>query len=56
MLNVRLEGTEGGNFPTNNDFRIIGLLRDPLTANDISATASAYDLCTKLTVSSVLYF
>lgn len=53
MLNVRLEGTEGGNFPTNNDFRIIGLLRDPLTANDIAATASAYDLCTKLTVSSV---
>lgn len=53
MLNVRLEGTEGGNFPTNNDFRIIGILKDPLTSNDIAATTAAYDQTTKLTVSSI---
>ena len=53
MLNVRLEGTEGDNFPTNNDFRIIGILKDPLTANDIAANASAYDTTTKLTVTGI---
>lgn len=53
MLNVRLQGTEGGNFPTNNDFRIIGVLKDPLTANDIAANASAYDQTTKLTVTGI---
>jgi len=53
MLNVRLDGTEGNNFPTNNDFRIIGLWKDPLTSNDITATASAYDLTTKLVVTGI---
>lgn len=53
MLNVRIEGTEGNNFPTNNDFRIIGLLKDPLTANDTVADASAYDQTTKLTVTGI---
>ena len=53
MLNVRLQGTEGSNFPTNNDFRIIGVLQDPLTANDIAANASAYDQTTRLTVSGI---
>ena len=53
MLNVRLSGTEGGNFPSNNDFRIIGILKDPLTANDIAADATAYDQTTKLTVSGI---
>lgn len=53
MLNVRITGTEGNNFPTNNDFRIVGLLRSPLTSNDIAATASAYDTTTKLTVSGI---
>jgi hypothetical protein len=53
MLNVRLQGTEGNNFPTNNDFRIIGILKDPLTANDIAADASAYDTTTKLTVTGI---
>ena len=53
MLNVRLEGTEGNNFPTNNDFRMIGILKDPLTANDIAANAAAYDTTTRLTVTSI---
>ena len=53
MLNVRISGNEGNNFPTNNDFRIVGLLRDPLTSNDIVANAAAYDTTTKLTVSGI---
>lgn len=53
MLNVRIQGNEGNNFPTNNDFRIIGLLKDPLTANDTLATDSTYDLTTRLTVSGI---
>lgn len=53
MLNVRVQGNEGNNFPTNNDFRIIGLLTDPLTANDIAADADAYDQTTKLTVTGI---
>lgn len=53
MLNVRISGTEGNNFPTNNDFRIIGLLRDPLTSTDVAADSAAYDTTTKLTVSGI---
>ena len=53
MLNVRIQGTEGNNFPTNNDFRIVGLLKDPLTSNDILATTAAYDQTTRLTLTGV---
>lgn len=53
MLNVRLSGTEANNFPTNNEFRIIGLLKDPLLANGSQATATAYDQTTKLTVTGI---
>lgn len=31
MLNVRLDGTEGGTISTSNDFRKVGLLKDPYT-------------------------
>ena len=50
MLNVRISGNEGNNFPTNNDFRIIGVLKNPLVANGSAATDSAYDQTTKLTI------
>lgn len=50
MLNVRISGNEGNNFPTNNDFRIIGTLKNPLLANGSIATDSAYDQTTKLTL------
>lgn len=33
MLNARLDGNEGGLFNTSNDFRKIGLVRDPLVYN-----------------------
>lgn len=53
MMNIRLTGTEGGTFPTNNDFRIVGLVKDPLLANGSIATGSAYDQTSKLTVSGI---
>jgi len=53
MLNIRLSGTEGGTFPTDNDFRVIGLIKDPLLANGSIATASSYDQTAKLTVSGI---
>jgi hypothetical protein len=53
MVNVQLTGSEGGAFPTGQDFRVFGLLKDPLTAAGAAATASAYDQTTRLTISSV---
>jgi len=50
MLSTRLSGTEGNNLPSNNDFRILGLLKNPLLANGSAATAIAYDQTTKLSV------
>ena len=50
-LSVRLSGTEGNNLPSNNDFRIIGLLKNPvLSSNGGLATDPAYDQTTKLSV------
>jgi hypothetical protein len=34
MMNSRLEYGEGGNFPTNNDYRKIGIMKDPTQASD----------------------
>jgi hypothetical protein len=50
MLSTRLSGTEGGKLPSDNDFRILGLVKNPLLANGSSATATAYDQTTKLSV------
>jgi hypothetical protein len=50
MLSTRLSGTEGDKLPGNNDFRILGLVKNPLLANGSSATATAYDQTTKLSV------
>jgi len=36
-MNVRLEGTEGGDFPVNDDYRQLGILKDPLLDSDGSA-------------------
>tara|TARA_Y100001938_G_scaffold151140_1_gene246502 strand:+ start:5902 stop:7482 length:1581 start_codon:yes stop_codon:yes gene_type:complete len=53
ILNVQLSGTEGGTFPTVNDFRTVGILRDPKLANGSIASASRFDQTTRLTVASV---
>jgi hypothetical protein len=52
MVNSRLEYGESGNFTTNNDFRKIGLLAQPLYANGDVATASSADQCVTITVQS----
>ena len=52
MVNSRLEYGESGNFTTNNDFRKIGLLAQPLYANGDVATATTIDQCVTVTVQS----
>ena len=52
MVNSRLEYGESGNFTTNNDFRKIGLLTQPLYSNGDVATASTIDQCVTATVQS----
>lgn len=53
ILNVQLDGSESDTFPTVNDFRTIGLLRDPKLANGAVATGTRYDQTTRLTLTSV---
>jgi len=54
MLNIQLSGSEGNTFPTSNDFRILGLVKDPtLAANGSVALASTYDQTTQLVLTSV---
>jgi hypothetical protein len=52
ILNVRIAGTESNTLFTNNDFRVVGLMSNPLLANGSQANSSVYDLTTKLTVTS----
>ena len=53
VLNVQLDGSEGNTFPIVNDFRTLGILKDPLLANGSIAAGTSYDTTTKLTVTSV---
>jgi len=53
MFNVRTAGSESETFPTNNDFRIIGLIQDPLFANGSIANTSVIDQTTNLGVTYV---
>lgn len=53
MINVNLVGGEANTFASNNDFRIIGLLRDPLLADGRTANASVIDQCTRIVVTNV---
>jgi len=53
MINVNLVGSEANTFTSNNDFRIIGLLRDPLLAGGLVANASVIDQCTRINVTNV---
>jgi hypothetical protein len=53
MMNVRTTGGESNTFTTNNDFRIIGIMADPLLMNGSPATASVLDQTTRLGVELV---
>jgi hypothetical protein len=52
MLNVRIAGSEANTLITNNDFRIIGLVSNPVLANGAQANSSVYDMTTKISVTS----
>lgn len=53
ILNVKMTGTESNTFVVNNDFRVVGLVSDPLLANGSSANGTVYDMTTKLTLTSI---
>lgn len=53
FLNIRTSGAESNTFPTNNDFRLIGIMRDPILANGSYANASVIDQSTRIGVSLV---
>ena len=50
MMNVQITGSESNTFPTNNDFRIVSLIIDPLLASGSAANATNISTTTKLTV------
>jgi hypothetical protein len=53
-LNVEVDGSEGGFFPANNQFRVYGLIKDPISrSNNKVATNLRYDQSVRLTVSGV---
>ena len=53
ILNIQVSGSESNTFPTNNDFRVIGILRDPRLANNGIANTSVIDQTTRVTVAQV---
>ena len=54
LVNSRLEFAEGsGDFPTDNDFRRIGLIQDPFSSGTTVATGTNYAAYHKMTLSSV---
>lgn len=53
IMNIRTAGSESNTFPTNNDFRIIGIVRDPILYNGEYANSSVIDQTTRVNVSLV---
>ena len=53
MLNVRLIGSEANTFPSNNDFRIIGIMGDPLLNNGQAANTTHIDQTHRVAVKNV---
>ena len=53
MINVRLSGSESNTFPTNNDFRIIGIMRDPILNNGQAANTTHIDQTHRVSVKNV---
>lgn len=53
FLNIKTSGAESNTFPTNNDFRLIGIMRDPVLANGSYANTSVIDQTTRIGVQLV---
>jgi hypothetical protein len=52
MLYVELDSGEGGNVTTENEYRRVGILKNPLLQNGEVATGNVYDMTTHLTIST----
>ena len=50
MMNIKISGSESNTFTTNNDFRTIGVLRDPILANGSYANTSVIDQSVRIAV------
>ena len=53
MMNVKVQGSESNTFPTNNDFRILGVVRDPQLQNGTIANTSVIDQTTRISIKEV---
>jgi hypothetical protein len=53
IMNVKVAGSESNTFPTNNDFRVIGVVRDPVLANGSYANSSVIDQTTRISLEEV---
>ena len=53
VINMEYTGDVSNTFPIVNDFRTIGIVKDPLLANNSIATGTAYDQTTKINITSV---
>lgn len=53
MLSVSVSGGESNTFPTNNDFRMVGVIRDPKLRSGPSANASVIDQCHRIVLQNV---
>lgn len=52
-ISVEIDGNEGGKIAANNNFRIVGLIKDPLNTDGTLATNTRYNQTTRLTLTSV---
>jgi hypothetical protein len=53
IMNIKVTGSESNSFPTNNDFRIIGIVRDPVLNNGNYANSSVIDQTTRISLKEV---
>lgn len=53
FMNIKTSGSETGTFPTNNDFRLIGIIKNPKYANGTVANTSVIDQTTRIGVELV---
>jgi hypothetical protein len=50
---IKYTGSESGIFPTNNDFRMLTLIANPLLTNDTQATGTLYTMCHRMILSDI---
>jgi hypothetical protein len=53
MMSISVSGGESNTFPTNNDFRTIGVIRDPVLRSGPVANSSVIDQCHRIVVQNV---